>query len=147
MKQSGQMIRVDFNLKVLPEPLGQLGRGPGALRLVNKMLKRQQHLFGDLASRPRVGLIRQSAEAPIDKSLDVLADGLFMVSQVPGYARDVPSRVRQSHHFQSVTNAGVNAWLTAAFPQLLPLLVVQFNSNQGRVPPAIDSTTSLRRSA
>jgi hypothetical protein len=116
MEQSGQVVRVDFNLKVLGEPLGQLGRGPSALRLVKEMLKSQEHLLSDLASGPRVGLIRQSAEAPIDKSLDVLADGLFMVSQVPGYARDAPSRVRQSHHFQSITGAGVKVALTAAFP-------------------------------
>jgi hypothetical protein len=41
----------------------------------------------------------------------------------------------------------VNTPFMAAFSQLLPLFGIQFNSNQGRFPPAIDFTTSLRRSA
>lgn len=117
MQQAGKMIGMDSDLELLLQPLDQPRCSPGSVRLIDEALQSAEMPFRDPGWSSRTRSVRQPVKAPNQELLNVLAHCLFMVSQVSGYAGDIPPPVCQPHHLQPITGARGNATLMGADPQ------------------------------
>jgi len=139
-----QVVRRAPHPVLLGDPIGDLLRRPGLFALAQVLGDRSQDRGRQGRMLPQVRLVWQEAEPTSEKPLYPITNLPLIDLQVARDARDAPTRIAETDHFQAVSGARRGFVVTGAPFQLQALLLGQTDAIQPKVLLPTDSSDSLR---
>lgn len=131
LEPSRQIIRRQPNAKLLGQPVGHLGGGPGARFFAHLLTDALFHLGSEGGVLAEMGSIWERVEPAGQEGLDPMSDALLADAQVDSDPGDAKAGIGEANHLQTIAGPGHQTRDAGPVAQFFPLRFGQVHTIHG----------------